>query len=74
VKVVGTDVDHGEPILTIGTLDAFVMVGTLTILVISSDNGGITTTESSTGTITGGIATGAAIEPGVIAAAKRSHS
>ena len=71
------DVDHGEePILTIGTLDAFVMVGTLTILVISSDNGGITTTESSTGTITGGIATGtqAAIEPGVIAAAKRSHS
>ena len=70
------DVDHGEePILTIGTLEA-VMVGTLTILVISSDNGGITTTESSTGTITGGIATGtrAAIEPGVIAAAKRSHS
>jgi hypothetical protein len=68
------DVDHGEePILTIGTLDAFVMVGTLTILVISSDSGGITTTESSTGTITGAITIGtwAVKERGVVAAVKR---
>lgn len=70
------DVDHaGEPILTIGARDASVTIGTLTGLVIISDIGGITATGILTGT-TGDIAieTWTAIEPGVAAAARHSHS
>lgn len=65
--------DHAEePILTIGTRDAPVMIGNLGVLLIIRDGGGITTTGSSTGTVPGAIATGtcAAIQPGVVATAK----
>ena len=59
------DEDHaGEMILTIGTRDASVMIGTLGGLVSTRDGGGITTTGSLTGTVHGGIATGI---PGAIA-------
>jgi len=61
----------GEPILTIGTRDTSVMIGTLTDLLIRG--GGITATGSSTGTITGAITIGtwAVKERGVVAAVKR---
>ena len=75
MKVVGTDVDHaGKPILTIGTRDTSVMIGTLTDLLIR--DGGITATESLTGRVTGAITIGtrADIKPGVAATAKHSHS
>ena len=52
------DVDHaGTPIMTIGTGDAPVKVGTMTGLMIIIDVGAITATGDLTGTITGEIAT-----------------
>jgi hypothetical protein len=69
------DVDHaGKPIMTIGSRDASVTVGTMTDLMII--NGGIAATGDLTGTVTGDIAIGtwAAIAPGVAAAARGSHS
>ena len=70
------DVDHaGEPILTIGTRDGSVTVGTLTGLMIISDIGGIKATGDLTGPVTGDIAgTWAEMKPGVAAAARRSPS
>ena len=64
----------GEPILTIGTRDTSVMIGTLTDLLIR--DGGITATESLTGRVTGGITIGtrADIKIGVAKAAKHSNS
>jgi hypothetical protein len=66
------DVDHaGKPIMTIGTGDASVIVGTLTDLIIN-DIGGIAANGDLTGTVTGEIAIGTwpAVEPGVAAAAR----
>jgi hypothetical protein len=70
------DVDHaGELILIIWTRDASVAVGTLTILIIE-DIEGFTATGILTGMVIGAITTGTCgkIEPGVGAAARRSHS
>jgi hypothetical protein len=71
------NVDHaGKPIMTIGTRDVSVIVGTTTDLMISNDIGGNAATGDLTGTVTGdiAIATGAASEPGVAAAGRGSHS
>ena len=71
------DVDHaGKPIMTIGTGEAFLIVETLIDLMIINDIGAITATGDLTATVTGDIAieTGTAIEPGVAAAARGSHS
>ena len=71
------EVDHaGKPIMTNGTRDASVIVGTMTDLIIINDIGDIAATGDLTGTVTGEIAIGtwAAIEPGVAAAARGSHS
>ena len=72
-KVVWMDVDHaGEPILTIGTRDAPVEVGTLTVQVIVTV-GAIRATGILIGTATGDIEIGTwtAMEPGVAATARR---
>jgi len=74
-KVAWTDVDHVRKIMTIGTPDASVIVGTLTDLMNINDAAGIAATGDLTGTMTGEIAIEtAAVEPGVAAAARGSHS
>lgn len=67
------DVDHaGEPIMTVGTRETSVIVGTVTDLVITNDIGGIAATGDLIGTVTGEIAVGTwvAIEPIIAAAGK----
>ena len=76
-KVVWMDVDHaGKPIMTIGTGDASVIVGTLTDLMIIKDVGGSAATGDQTGTVIGEIGIGrwVVIEPGVAAVARGSNS
>lgn len=71
------DVDHaGKLTMTIGTRDVFVIVGTTADLMIINDVGGIAATGVLAGPVTGEIAIGtwAAIEPGIAAAARGSHS
>ena len=68
------DVDHAEkPITTIGTGDASVIVGTRTDLMIIDVIGGIAATGELTGTMTGVIAIGTTVEPGLAAADRVSH-
>lgn len=65
------DVDHaGTPMMTIGTGDASVIVGTVTDMTIINAVEGIAATGDLTGTATGVIAIGTRIvEPGLAAAA-----
>ena len=68
-------VDHaGKAIMTIGTGDATVIVGILTILMISDDIGGIIANGDLTGIVTGDNAIATRAELGIAAAARRSHS
>ena len=70
-------VDHaGKTMMTIGTGDASVIVGTLTDLMIVNGIAGIAATEDPTGTAIGDVAIGTrtAVEPGVAATARGSHS
>lgn len=67
------DVDHdGTPMMTIGTGDASVIVGMVTDLTIIDDIAGIAATGEMTVNGDDAIETGAAIEPGVAAAARGS--